>query len=123
MAQKVIQKGLDGKVIRVWPSAYSASASLNCSSGQIRKHCEGLRTKPVGGFNWEYDTNDSQIDNVSTFITPKEVVTFGKYVTSDNVEYNILQGPDGQFFILNKNNMSCHLVESLEDNVTFRKVG
>ena len=123
MAQKVIQKDLDGNAIRVWPSAYSASESLNCSSGQIRKHCEGLRPKPVGGFNWEYDTNDSPIDNVSTFITPKEVATFGKYVTPDNVEYNILQGPDGMFLALDKNDMTCKNLDVIGENVTFRKIG
>ena len=123
MAQKVTQKGLDGTVIRVWPSAYSASESLNCSSGQIRKHCEGQRSKPVGGFNWEYDMNDSPIDNMSSFITPKEVATFGKFVTPDNVEYNILQGPAGQFFVLNQNSMTCHNIDSLEENLNLRKIG
>lgn len=52
---KVIQKNLDGSVVKVWNSLKEASETLHIHYQSISSVCRGKR-KTSAGFKWEYAT-------------------------------------------------------------------
>lgn len=50
---KVVQKDLDGNIIKVWNSAIDAKRETGIDNSSIAKCCRG-KLKKVGGFKWEY---------------------------------------------------------------------
>lgn len=52
-AKRVIQKDLNGRLIRVWESMTDAWKELGLDSGCITHCCKG-KYKSAGGFKWEY---------------------------------------------------------------------
>lgn len=127
-AQKVLQKDSEGKVIKLWQSAYQASEALNCSCQQIKRFCEGSRKKPVAGFNWAYVSEEEVtnsnlgVDNNSSFVTPAQISKFGKYLTATDEVATVLQGPNGMFFVLNESDMTVSPVESLGTDTLLKKI-
>lgn len=54
-SHKVIQKTLDGKIIKSWESISEANRVLNIQRSGIAKCCMN-KLKTSGGYLWEYDT-------------------------------------------------------------------
>ena len=53
-SKPVIQKSLDGKVIKIWPSANEIQRQLGYSQGSISKCCNGNR-KSAYKYIWQYE--------------------------------------------------------------------
>jgi hypothetical protein len=52
-SRKVIQKGLDGKIIKMWDSLQDIKRDLGFSPSNICRCCKG-EVKRIGGFLWDY---------------------------------------------------------------------
>lgn len=54
--KKIIQKDLDGKIIKIWDSIADIERNMNIKSSNISAICKGLR-KTAKGYRWEYYNN------------------------------------------------------------------
>lgn len=55
--KKIIQKDLDGKIIKIWDSIADIERNMNIKSSNISAICKGLR-KTAKGYRWEYYNNE-----------------------------------------------------------------
>ena len=72
IGKSVIQYGLDGNLIKIWPTIKTASLNLGIHCGDITTVCKN-RQKSAGGFQWVYYTGDykSEISSHTPYKKPK----------------------------------------------------
>lgn len=59
--KSVIQKNLDGKVVKIWPSANEVQRQLGYSQGNISNCCRGKKNfNTAYGYIWQYEDADTK---------------------------------------------------------------
>lgn len=86
--RKVIQKDLEGNVIRVHNSVTEAGQSIGLTRHAVNKVCLGINNT-AGGFKWDYENDDHKYETDVDLTNAKEIKDFENYnIFSDGKIYN-----------------------------------
>lgn len=86
--RKVIQKDLEGNIIRTHNSVTLAGQSLGLTRHAINKVCFG-KNKTAGGYKWEYENDEHKYETNVDLTNAKEIKDYENYyVFSDGKIYN-----------------------------------
>ena len=86
--RKVIQKDLEGNIIRTYNSVTLAGQSVGLTRHAINKVCFG-KNKTAGGYKWEYENDKHKYETNVDLTNAKEIKDYENYyVFSDGKIYN-----------------------------------
>jgi hypothetical protein len=86
--RKVIQKDLEGNVIKIHNSVTEAGTSIGLTRHSVNKVCLGIN-KTAGGFKWEYENEDHKHETNVDLTNAKKIKDFENYyVFSDGRIFN-----------------------------------
>lgn len=86
--RKVIQKDLEGNVIRIHDSVTLAGQSIGLTRHAVNKVCLGIN-QTAGGFKWEYENEEHKHETDVDLTNSKKIKDYENYrVFSDGKIYN-----------------------------------
>jgi hypothetical protein len=86
--RKVIQKDIDGNIIKIHVSVTEAAKSIELSRSAVTKACNG-RNKSAGKFLWEYEDKKYNYNTDVDLSKGKQIINYENYyVFSDGKIYN-----------------------------------
>jgi hypothetical protein len=120
--REVIQKDLEGKVIKVHNSITLAGQSIGLTRHAINKVCLGIN-KTAGGFKWEYKNYEYNYELNVNLTNAKEIIDFENYfIFPSGKIYNkqrksfmkhCINAHGSHYITLSKNNKSNKYVHNL----------